>query len=53
MNEFLNNFALFIAEASIIAMFVAIIYIAWRIIPKRYRNKITNWVNEMYSRVNE
>lgn len=51
MNEFLNNLAIFIADASIIAFFVAIIFTAWHIIPKRYRNKITNWFNEMYDSI--
>lgn len=53
MNEFLDNMALLLVEGAIISFFVAVIYVAWHIIPKKYREKIIAWVNEMYSRVNE
>ena len=53
MNEFLDNlFACGLVFGVISAILLAI-YGAWLLIPRKYRDKITDWVNDMYDQIGE
>ena len=53
MNEFLDNLFACGLVFGIISAIVLAIYGAWLLIPRKYRDKITDWVNDMYSQIGE
>ena len=53
MNEFLDNLFACGLVFGIISAILLAIYGAWLLIPRRYRDKITDWVNDMYDQIGE
>ena len=53
MNEFLDNLFACGLVLSIMGAIVFAIYGAWLLIPRKYRDKITEWVNDMYDQIGE
>lgn len=53
MNEFLDTLTTCCVDLAVIGLFLLTIYGAWLLIPRRYRNKITDWVNDMYNQIGE
>ena len=53
MNEFLDNLFACGLVFGIISSILLAIYGAWLLIPRRYRDKITDWVNDMYDQIGE
>lgn len=53
MNEFLDILATCCVDLAVIGLLLFAIYGAWLLIPRKYRDKITEWVNDMYDQIGE